>query len=81
MGGGAGSNPATAKILTSSNPLDDLVSIFGNTNINTGAPSAPVSGGGSAVMGGAGSLAGIGHTIPVAQAQAKKPQDDLLDLF
>jgi len=34
MGGEASSNPATAKILTSSNPLDDLVPIFGDENIN-----------------------------------------------
>lgn len=78
MGGGASSNPATAKILTSSNPLDDLVSIFGNTNINTNAPSAPASGGGSATIGG---VAAISQSTPVAQAQTRKPQDDLLDLF
>lgn len=75
MGGGASSNPATAKILTSSNPLDELVSIFGNTNIGA-ASISPISGGGGSGAG-MGSLAGIA----AAQAQPRKPQDDLLDLF
>lgn len=82
MGGGASANPQTAKILTSSNPLDDLVSIFGNANL--GPPSAslapivasPVSAGGLV----SGGMATFGAT-GVAPAQSRKPQDDLLDLF
>jgi len=78
MGGGASSNPATAKILTSSNPLDDLVSIFGNANINANIPTSVPGSGGVGMMEG---LGGIGHSAPVTQAQPRKPQDDLLDLF
>lgn len=81
MGGGASANPTTAKILTSSNPLDDLVSIFGNASMGPSAASlavtSPVSGAGAGGFGGLGSLG----STPVAQSQARKPQDDLLDLF
>ena len=76
LSSGLASNPATAKILTSNNPLDDLVSIFGNTNINASIPSALTNtGGGSTAMG------GVGGSLAVAQAQPRKPQNDLLDLF
>jgi AP-1 complex subunit beta-1 len=78
MGGGASSNPATAKILTSSNPLDDLVSIFGNANINASAPTSVPGSGSIGMMEG---LGGISHNAPVAQAQPTIPQNDLLDLF
>ncbi|KAF8317857.1 clathrin binding protein [Clavulina sp. PMI_390] len=90
MGGQASANPATAKILTSTNPLDDLVSIFGNANLG---PSAPPSGiaspiGGAPASNAFGGLGGMGGmTSPIApatssaQAQPRKPQDDLLDLF
>jgi len=78
MGGGASSNPATAKILTSSNPLDDLVSIFGNANISASTPTSVPGSGSVGMMEG---LGGVGHSAPVAQAQPRKPQNDLLDLF
>lgn len=81
MGGGAAQNPATAKILTSSNPLDDLVSIFGNSSMGAPTPlvTSPVLGNG----GGMGGLSGFGSPITptTAPAQPRKPQDDLLDLF
>lgn len=84
MGGGASANPATAKILTSTNPLDDLVSIFGNANMGpsggTSAITSPVSAGSAGGLGGLGGLDGFG-TAPTVQAQPRKPQDDLLDLF
>lgn len=91
MSGGASSNPATAKILTSSNPLDDLVSIFGNASMGGPTPisaaTSPLSpmGTGATMGAGAGAFGGFGGlgspaTTP-APAQKPKAQDDLLDLF
>jgi AP-1 complex subunit beta-1 len=75
------STKAGANLLTSSNPLDDLVSIFGSTSVspfpatNFGASSPPP-------MFGAG-LGGV--SSPVAAQPTAKPQtqqdDDLLGLF
>lgn len=79
------STNAPSKILTSSNPLDDLVSIFGSASM-----SAPVGSPGSAAgLGGMGAFGGFdsltspvgGAATPVVQAQPRKPQEDLLDLF
>lgn len=86
MGGGASSNPTTAKILTSTNPLDDLVSIFGNASMGPpGASSAVTSplsaGSGNGGLGGLGAFDEFGTGAPAVQAQTRKPQDDLLDLF
>ncbi|KAI0632728.1 Adaptor protein complex beta subunit [Trametes polyzona] len=90
------STPAAANLLsgTSSNPLDDLVSIFGNASL--GAPAAPANGNplggfgfGAAPMASAtpvtpSVLQPITPVVPQqapAQAQPQQPQDDLLGLF
>lgn len=88
--------PAAASLLagTSSNPLDDLVSIFGNVGLGSG-PSAPQQNGMGAGAGA--SLGGLSFdaapivpstaqiTSPVQTqpppTQAQQPQDDLLGLF
>ncbi|RDX49052.1 Adaptor protein complex beta subunit [Lentinus brumalis] len=82
------STPAAANLLagTSSNPLDDLVSIFGGANL--GASSTPAS---SNPMGGFGfgaspltpapAITPVMSPQPPAQPQAQSGQDDLLGLF
>lgn len=84
--------PGVIKVLTSSNPLDDLVSIFGSGGAGSGLGglSSPVGGGG----GGLGGLDMFGSApmaaapVPIqTQTQALKPaastsqQEDLLGLF
>ncbi|KAH9925653.1 clathrin binding protein [Epithele typhae] len=73
--------PAAASLLagTSSNPLDDLVSIFGATSFS---PSPAPPQGGMGGMGGMGA-APMTPAQPAAQtqAQAQSGQDDLLGLF
>ncbi|KAA1474163.1 Adaptor protein complex beta subunit [Dentipellis sp. KUC8613] len=90
--------PAAASLLagTSSNPLDDLVSIFGSASVAS--PPAPASSQqafGGLGLGGLGGLNGMGGSpAPAAPAQnplspvqnlaspvQQKPQDDLLGLF
>ena len=82
--------PAAANLLagTSSNPLDDLVSIFGGANLNS-TPAAPAPANGLGGFGfGASPLAPAAPSItPTAlspqppQQPAQGGQDDLLGLF
>lgn len=74
--------PAAASLLagTSSNPLDDLVSIFGSSTMST--PTAPPT------FGGLGGADMFGSSPVVASPpqqprppQNQQPQDDLLGLF
>lgn len=87
MSGGASSNPTTAKILTSSNPLDDLVSIFGNASMGGPTPISAAASllspmGTGAGVGAFGGLGGLGSPATTsAPAQKPQAQDDLLDLF
>lgn len=87
------STPAAANLLagTSSNPLDDLVSIFGSTGI--GSSSSPVNGASSmnGGMGGMGVMSPIspqqtpmqsnGVVSPTTTTTTQNPQEDLLGLF
>jgi AP-1 complex subunit beta-1 len=92
----AASTAAAASLLagTSSNPLDDLVSIFGS--VGAGATPQPSSSMGAFDFGGPGSgmtspvagappsqlFAGLGSMgSPPPQQQTQQPQDDLLGLF
>ena len=81
------SSPAAANFLsgTSTNPLDDLVSIFGGMSTGAG-------GGGSIGDGGLGGLGVLGTASPpsasaspldsfVSPSTGQKPQEDLLGLF
>ena len=80
------STPAAATLLagTSSNPLDDLVSIFGGANLGgtgmsngLGNVASPITTGSPAPVFGSGTpLSSL--TSPT---QEQKPQDDLLGLF
>ncbi|KAI0819844.1 clathrin binding protein [Trametes gibbosa] len=87
------STPAAANLLsgTSSNPLDDLVSIFGGANLST-TPAAPTNGNTIGGFGfGAPTLPGASPVTPSVlqpatpivpqQQQAPAPQEDLLGLF
>ncbi|KAI9061876.1 Adaptor protein complex beta subunit [Trametes sanguinea] len=89
------STPAAANILsgTSSNPLDDLVSIFGNANLGA-SPALPANGNPLAGLGGFGFGASpvtpsvLQPATPVVPPQPQAPaqpqqgaQDDLLGLF
>jgi AP-1 complex subunit beta-1 len=95
IGAAIASNPAAAKVLTSSNPLDDLVSIFGSTS--TPPVTSPAVGGVPGAFGGFDAFGGLGSItpagvqtaapgvtfVPAAQATASKTnaEDDLLGLF
>lgn len=85
--------PAAKNILSgmSTNPLDDLVSIFGNSSLAS--PSVPLqsaaaatpltaaaAGGGSALLDPFGGLGGVAASSP-ASASASNQQEDLLGLF
>ena len=80
--------PAAANLLagTSSNPLDDLVSIFGNTSL-TATPATPANGLGGFGFGGAPLTPAAPSITPTAlspqppQQPAQSGQDDLLGLF
>lgn len=80
--------PAAKNLIagTSSNPLDDLVSIFGNTPA-AAAPS-PAQAASPAVMspqsslqGGLGDLGGFGSPVQKQPQQSQSQQEDLLGLF
>lgn len=93
------STPAAANLLagTSSNPLDDLVSIFGGAGLGVGSPPPPTNG--LSGLGGLGIMSPGGVTSPVATTPAnarslvgspisqpqpqqnQSAQDDLLGLF
>lgn len=85
------STPAAASLIagTSSNPLDDLVSIFGNMGGSSLQPSAPAGAfGASPVVPQQNAFVGLGlsgmSSPPSQQAVspgAKKDDDDLLGLF
>ncbi|KAI0776643.1 Adaptor protein complex beta subunit [Trametes elegans] len=90
------STPAAANLLagTSSNPLDDLVSIFGSSSLGpTPAPPAngnPLGGLGFGASPGLGGVSPVTPSVlqpetpaapPQQQAPAQQPQDDLLGLF
>lgn len=72
--------PAAKNIMsgTSTNPLDDLVSIFGNTSLSPSVPAqtAPLSAGVPALD----PFAGLGGASP-ASASVSNQQEDLLGLF
>lgn len=82
--------PAAKNILSgmSTNPLDDLVSIFGNSSLAS--PSVPlqppaatplaVAAGGPALLDPFGGLGGVAASSP-ASASASNQQEDLLGLF
>ena len=75
---------ATASILTSVNPLDELVSIFGNANVS-GATSAfpppfPASVAPTSTNP-TGSFGALSPTPSQPPKSAQQPQDDLLGLF
>nr|VWO96012.1 Uncharacterized protein [Ganoderma boninense] len=81
--------PAAANLLagTSSNPLDDLVSIFGNASL-TATPATPANGLGGFGFGGAPLTPAAPSITPTAlspqppqQQPAQSGQDDLLGLF
>ena len=65
IGAAIANNPAAAKALTSSNPLDDLVSIFGSTSVTTPPVASPVVGGAPAAFGGFDAFSGLGSMTPV----------------
>lgn len=72
IGAAIASNPAAAKGLTSSNPLDDLVSIFGSTSVTTPPLASPVVGGAPGAFGGFDAFGGLGSMTPVsAQSPVK----------
>jgi len=66
------SRPAAASIIsgTSTNPLDDLVSIFGGPSLNAG----------QNVLGSSG-FGGASPLPPMTIGQVEKPDDDILGLF
>jgi hypothetical protein len=72
--------PAAKNIMsgTSTNPLDDLVSIFGNSSLSPSVPSqiAPLSAGAPALD----PFSGLGGASP-ASASVSNQQEDLLGLF
>ncbi|PIL26202.1 hypothetical protein GSI_11957 [Ganoderma sinense ZZ0214-1] len=81
--------PAAANLLagTSSNPLDDLVSIFGNASL-TATPATPATGLGGFGFGGAPLTPAVPSITPTSlsprppqQQPAQSGQDDLLGLF
>lgn len=86
---------ATSNLLagTSSNPLDDLVSIFGSSGIGSGSgPTVETNGLGGGGMGGMGGLGGMGVMSPISPqqtngvvspstGQGQGAQEDLLGLF
>ncbi|KAF7373314.1 AP complex subunit beta [Mycena sanguinolenta] len=83
--------PAAANLMSgmSSNPLDDLVSIFGSASMAapTTAPAPAVDPlgmnafGGGAAFGGAASLSPTAVSPPLTKAPQQQPQEDLLGLF
>ena len=83
------STPAAANLLagTSSNPLDDLVSIFGSTSFTPSAPAQPavtpmMNGGGFGFGAPAQTMTPSALSpSPAAQPAAQSGQDDLLGLF
>ncbi|KAJ7260892.1 clathrin binding protein [Mycena haematopus] len=76
--------PAAANLMSgmSSNPLDDLVSIFGSASMAapTTAPVPMMDPLGVGAFGGA-ALSPTAKSPPLAQAHAQQPQEDLLGLF
>ena len=71
----------TPTVVSTSNPLDDLVSIFGSAGMST--PVSPVgTGAGAGAFGGLGGLGSptLGQSRPPPQQQ-QQPQEDLLGLF
>ncbi|KAF8904744.1 armadillo-type protein [Gymnopilus junonius] len=70
---------------TSTNPLDDLVSIFGNANMGGGPPAtpapAPLAGGAFAGLGGIQQSAFGAAPTPQPNGQQQQPSEDLLGLF
>ncbi|KAH9976832.1 clathrin binding protein [Lactifluus volemus] len=73
--------PAAKNILsgTSTNPLDDLVSIFGNTSMSPSAPIAPISSSSSNTLD---PFDGLGKvTSPTVAPAVSSQQEDLLGLF
>lgn len=66
IGAAIANNPAAAKVLTSSNPLDDLVSIFGSTSISTPPVTSPVVGGAPGAFSGFDAFGGLGSITPVS---------------
>jgi len=65
IGDAIANNPAAAKVLTSSNPLDDLVSIFGSASIATPPVASPVVGGAPGAFSGFDAFGGLGSVTPV----------------
>lgn len=82
------STPAAANLLagTSSNPLDDLVSIFGSANLGATSSPAPANpmggfGFGASPLTPAPAVTPVMSPQPPAQPQAQSGQEDLLGLF
>ncbi|RPD53635.1 Adaptor protein complex beta subunit [Lentinus tigrinus ALCF2SS1-7] len=82
------STPAAANLLagTSSNPLDDLVSIFGSASLGATSSPAPANpmggfGFGTSPLAPAPAVTPVLSPQPPAQPQAQSGQDDLLGLF
>ncbi|KAI0705986.1 Adaptor protein complex beta subunit [Cerioporus squamosus] len=82
------STPAAANLLagTSSNPLDDLVSIFGSANLGAASSPAPANpmggfGFGASPLAPTPAITPVLSPQPPAQPQAQSGQDDLLGLF
>ncbi|KAH9056437.1 Adaptor protein complex beta subunit [Lactarius vividus] len=77
--------PAAKNLLsgTSTNPLDDLVSIFGNSSLSPSVPLAAPAGGAPALdpFHGFGGVSPISSAAPVRPASASNQQEDLLGLF
>ncbi|KAH9170720.1 Adaptor protein complex beta subunit [Lactarius sanguifluus] len=78
--------PAAKNLLsgTSTNPLDDLVSIFGSSSLSPGVPLAAPAGGVTALdpfHGFGGVVSPISPAAPAQPASASNQQEDLLGLF
>ena len=79
--------PAAANLLagTSTNPLDDLVSIFGGTGLGGGGGSGfanpPTNGNAFGIMSPHSAAPPASSPAPVQTTATQQPQDDLLGLF